>query len=105
MAKATKVGEPIKQARWYKGEQFEYEENLKNKGKVVGYFKTVANRRHGNRQVYRYYKVHENGIMVYVDSTMMKTGVAQGIATPYQFRPSTKREWDTQLKQYFKRIL
>lgn len=102
MSKAVK---PIKQARWYKGEQFEYEQNLLEKGKVVGYFSTQASRMGGKRLVIRYYKVHENGVLVWVDLTMMKTGVSQGLATPYQFRPATKRDFDKALKIYLSLIL
>lgn len=101
----AKVVEKIKQARWYMGEKFEYEKNLKEKGKVTGYFKTVCGRYAHNRKIFRFYKVHENGIMIYVDATMMKTGVSQSVATPFQFHTSNKREFDKELKKYLSLIL
>jgi hypothetical protein len=99
-----KTIEKLKQPRWYKGEKFEYELNLSNKGKVVAFFRMEAGRYGGRRKYYVYYKVFENGVMVWVNLTMMKTGVSQGITTPFQLRNSTKREFDTAMKKYLKLI-
>lgn len=96
-----KKGEPIpKVHRWYENEKYDYKKYAELKGKVVSYFK-VQQIRYGRngRALEKYYKVHESGFMVYVDATMFKIGVAQGITTPSLMLNSNKREFETAFKK------
>lgn len=90
---------------WYKGEKFNYHAYGESKGKVTGYFKTEANRYGaGGRRIYTYYKSHESGFLVYINETMCKLGVTQGLTTPHNFQSSNKREWDQAFKRFLKVI-
>lgn len=95
----------IKPPRWYKGEKFEYWEELKTKGKVVAYFKYEAGRYSGKRKVEKYLKVFENGMAVSVNVTMMEINITQSLGTPFKLRNSTKAEWDKALKLFLKQII
>jgi hypothetical protein len=91
--------------RWYKGDKFNYSAYGMLKGKVTGYFKTEANRYgSGGRRIYTYYKAHESGFLVYINETMCKIGVTQGLSTPHKFQSSNKREWQMAYKKFLNTI-
>lgn len=98
----SKPGDPIPNHRWYNNEQFDYKKYAELKGKVVSYFKIVAKRRSGKRNIERYYKVFESGYMVFVDMTMFKMGVTQGISTPALMLNSNKQEFNKAQKLFLK---
>ncbi len=94
----------IPRHRWYRGEKFNYTAYGLNKGKITGYFKTEAGRYGGNRRIYTYYKAHESGLLVYINETMCKMGITQGLSTPYKYQKSNKREFDAAMKRFFKAV-
>lgn len=98
-------GNKIPYHRWYKGEKYNYQAYGENKGKVTGYFKTEL-RRYGTsgRRIFTYYKAHETGVLVYINESMCKMGMTQGLSTPHNFRPSNKREWTLAYKNFMKMI-
>lgn len=98
-------GGKIPHHRWYKGEKFNYKAYGELKGKVTGYFKTEANRYGaGGRRIYTYYKAHETGFLVYINETMCKMGVTQGLSAPHNFQSSNKKEFDNAYKRFLKVI-
>lgn len=92
-----KKGDPIPQVHlWYLHEKFDYKKYAKLKGKVIGYFKSESRKlRHGLREMKLYYKLHESGLVVYVDAEMMKIGVRQNIDTK-GLMGSDKKEFEKQ---------
>lgn len=103
-----KAGDPIPKSHlWYLHEKFDYKKYSELKGKVTGYFRIYEQNRlrHGNRSINRYYKVHENGLMVCVDVEMFKIGIVQGVNVPSGFRSCTKTEFNKAMKTVLKLIL
>lgn len=102
----TDNGGKVPYHRWYKGEKYNYPAYGENKGKVTGYFKTEAKRYGaGGRRIFTYYKAHETGVLVYINETMCKMGMTQGLTSPNNFQPSNKKEFDAAYKRFMKMIL
>lgn len=103
----SKVGDKIPNHIWYLHEKFDYAKYAKLKGKVTGYFRVYVskNLRSGGRSTDRYYKVHQSGLMVFVDMEMFKIGIAQGLTVPGGFSTCTKRDFDKAIKTILKLIL
>jgi hypothetical protein len=98
-------GGKIPYHRWYKGEKYNYQAYGANKGKVTGYFKTELRRYGtGGRRIFTYYKAHETGVLVFINESMCKMGMTQGLSTPNNFQPSNKREWTAAYKTFMKMI-
>lgn len=97
-------GNKIPNHRWYKGEKYNYQAYGELKGKITGYFKTEAGRYSGNRRIFTYYRCYETGVMVYINETMCKMGMCQGLSTPHNFQPSNKKEFDAAFKKFIKTV-
>lgn len=103
----TKPGDKIPNHLWYLHEKYDYKKYAALKGKVTGYFRIYVpnNRRGGNRSTDKYYKVHESGLMVFVDIEMFKIGIAQGVNVPAGFQSCTKKEFDKAMNTVLKLII
>ena len=98
-------GNKIPHHRWYKGEKYNYEAYGATKGKVTGYFKTEVRRYGaGGRRIFTYYKAHETGVLVYINESMCKMGMTQGLSTPHNFQPSNKKEFTAAYKAFMKMV-
>lgn len=98
-------GNRIPHHHWYKGEKYNYAAYGESKGKVTGYFKTEVRRYGaGGRRIFTYYKAHETGVLVFINESMCKMGMTQGLSTPNNFQPSNKQEWAKAFKNFMKMI-
>lgn len=104
----SKPGDKIPQVHaWYLHEKFDYKKYAALKGKVTGYFRIYisGNQRSSSRSTDKYYKVHESGLMIFVDMEMFKIGIIQGVSVPAGFSSCTKRDFDKAIKSVLKLIL
>jgi len=97
-------GNKIPYHRWYKQEKYNYLAYGLEKGKVTGYLKQECRTRGaGGRREYTYYRMYETGVIVYINVTMCKVGIIQGLTTPH-IQVSNKREFDAAYKKFMKMI-
>ena len=99
----SKIVQKLKLPHWSEP-ALNFQDAMKKSGKAVAYFTTLAGRYGGKRQQVKHIRVHESGLIVYVDTVMFRIGVSSSLSTPFQLRNSTKTEFDREFKKIVKMI-